>query len=301
MSGKLQDKELPVFIKDLLASVPRAGEGVHIFLFRTARVLHPYRDEHDIAALLKASVVGCGRHVSDTEIWNAIKDSKSCAWNPDSPQLTFHAEAKWPEVNRELVKSIIKNGGKLEDLFQLSPVPVDTDELQTEKIIDVLFPKGSLLCVAKSIRDFVTDNREALRGKLSEFSHIVPSPMSKRMGITKDGRESAHTLENTGLRRFLVIEFDTGTRDEHAALLLHLAERAPFVLAVYSGNKSLHGWFYCKDKEESLLKRFMRYAVSLGADKATWTKSQFVRTPDGLRDNGQRQSVFYINPSILDS
>ena len=34
-------------------------------------------------------------------------------------------------------------------------------------------------------------------------------------------------------------------RDLCAALLLHLAEKAPLALAVYSGGKSLHGWFYC--------------------------------------------------------
>jgi hypothetical protein len=43
----------------------------------------------------------------------------------------------------------------------------------------------------------------------------------------------------------------------------------------------------------------MNYAVSLGADPATWTKSQFVRMPDGIRDNGKRQTVFWLNPNII--
>jgi hypothetical protein len=42
-------------------------------------------------------------------------------------------------------------------------------------------------------------------------------------GLTKDGRELKHMLANTGARRFLICEFDTGTADEHAALLIHLA------------------------------------------------------------------------------
>jgi hypothetical protein len=68
------------------------------------------------------------------------------------------------------------------------------------------------------------------------------------------------------------------------------------VMTVQSGNKSLHGWFYAVAQAEEKLMKFMRYAVSLGADPATWTKSQFVRLPDGMRDNGNRQSVIYFNP-----
>jgi len=43
----------------------------------------------------------------------------------------------------------------------------------------------------------------------------------------------------------------------------------------------------------------MEYAVSLGADSATWTKSQFVRMPDGTRENGKRQEILYFNPASL--
>ena len=56
----------------------------------------------------------------------------------------------------------------------------------------------------------------------------------------------------------------------------------------------------------------MRYAVSLGADRATWTRSQFVRMPDGLRSKGgiredgtreedKRQTVYFFNPGTIKS
>ena len=123
--------------------------------------------------------------------------------------------------------------------------------------------------------------------------------MLSRTGHTQDGRESEHTLENTGARRFLVIEQDTGTVDEQAAILAHLAERAPLALAVHSGSKSLHGWFHCQGQREERLRAFMRYAVTLGADRATWVRSQFVRMPDGTRDNGSRQVVYFFNPGVI--
>lgn len=59
----------------------------------------------------------------------------------------------------------------------------------------------------------------------------------------------------------------------------------------------------CAGQDEDKLHRFMRYAVMLGADKATWPRCQFVRMPDGLRRvPGKwpvRQQVFHFNPANL--
>jgi hypothetical protein len=88
-------------------------------------------------------------------------------------------------------------------------------------------------------------------------------------------------------------------RDLCAALLLHLAEKVPLTLAVHSGGKSLHGWFYCAGVPEEKVRGFFNYAVSLGADQANWTPSQFARMPDGLRENGRRQTVYFFNPELV--
>jgi hypothetical protein len=166
-------------------------------------------------------------------------------------------------------------------------------------LIDALFPGNPLLCCGKNNPKFNTRSREEWRGKLATLQLIVPSPMTARTGRTQEGKQSAHTLENTGPRRFLVIEQDRGAIDEQAAVLLHLAARAPLALAVHSGSKSIHGWFYCAGQTEERLERFMRYAVSLGADRATWTRSQFVRMPDGTRENGKRQTVYFFNRGVI--
>ena len=101
--------------------------------------------------------------------------------------------------------------------------------------------------------------------------------MKARTGRNQNGEVSNRCLENTGARHFLIVEFDTGATDEHAAVLFHLAQRAPLALVVHSGSKSLHGWFYCAGVAEEKVLRFFRYAVSLGADRATWTRCQLVR------------------------
>jgi hypothetical protein len=56
--------ELPRFVRDLIASFPQAGDGVHRHLFRLARYLHALRSEPDIFALLRAASDVCGRKVS---------------------------------------------------------------------------------------------------------------------------------------------------------------------------------------------------------------------------------------------
>jgi hypothetical protein len=124
--------------------------------------------------------------------------------------------------------------------------------------------------------------------------------MTARTGKTLDGRTSAHSLANTGPRRYLVIEQDRGTIDEQAAILLHLArEQAPMVIAVHSGKRSIHGWFACHTRSEEQLRAWMWTTVSLGADPALWTRSQFTRMPDGMRENRKRQRVYFFNPAAI--
>jgi len=96
-----------------------------------------------------------------------------------------------------------------------------------------------------------------------------------------------------------VIEQDSGDIDDQASVLLHLHGCAPLAIAVHSGNKSIHGWFYCAGQPEEKLRCFMEYAVAIGADPALWTPSQFTRMPDGRRDKGKQQTVFYFNPGVL--
>ncbi len=291
-------KNLPTFVRDMMAAPPKTGEGVHDFLFRLARVLHPYRSESDIEAILTASVATCGRIVPQKEIRDAVRNSRAAAWKPGEPPAP-KTEHPWPRADAEARGSIIDSGLLLVDQWEASPRRWDDDAPHTEEVIDLLFPGDPLLCCGKSAREFDTKLRSEWRGELSNLSFITPSPMAARRGLTQEGKESAHALSITGPRRFLVVEFDNGTADEQAAILLHLAKRAPLALAIHSGGKSVHGWFWCAGQTETRLRRFMTYAVSVGADPKLWTRSQFARMPDGLRDNGKRQTVYFFNPEVI--
>ena len=306
MVATTQGCELPRFVRDLLGTAPKVGEGVNSWLFRVARVLHPYRSEPEIVTLLESATHG--EHIRSGEIERAVRNSKAAAWQPGEPIPRVGSPAKWPEANAEEIRRINASGPTVTDLLQMTPGGCGMDEddgKNCASVVSRLFGTPSqpdpLVCIGKSKAEFATRPLSVWmsNGKLPTSTLIVPSPMSKRIGLTKEGKESEHCLDNTGPRRFLVLEFDRGTVDDHAARLWHLAAFAPLVLVVHSGGKSLHGWFYCQGQSETVLRKFMAYAVSLGGDDATWTRSQFVRLPGGLRDGKTRQSVFYFDPGAL--
>ena len=304
-SPRASQGELPPFLRDLLSAPPKHGEGLHQWFFKLARQLHAHRDFESIVNLLAVASEGCGRNVPEREIREAVQSAKESAWKPSgaSRAVTTPAAPKWPACDPAARKTAIESAGyNLADLWHASPVPCTWDSTDAEFFADQLFPGNPLLCAGENMAKFKTAPREEFRGTLSEMALVVPSPMSALTGARKsDGKQSPHTLENTGPRRFLVIEFDHGTADEQAALHWHLREFAPLVCVVSSGGKSQHGWFNCEGIAEDITRRFMRYAVTLGADPATWTRSQFVRLPQGWRaDKEARQDVAYFDPSKLE-
>lgn len=212
----------------------------------------------------------------------------------------------WPKTDRRALDRVLESEFSLYDLWDCSPVRITAEKPATEEIIDTLFPGKPLLCCGWNLWRWDTKPRESWRGALSRIQFLVPSPMRAMQGVTLEGNISCRTLDNVGDRRFLVVEFDlteplgdASYQDASAALHLHLGQHAPLTLVVDSGGKSLHGWYYCAGQSEATVLRFMRYAVSLGADPMTWVRSQPIRMPDGLRDNGRRHTVYFFNPKQI--
>jgi hypothetical protein len=275
--------QFPAFLRELLTNPPTSGNGVHQWLFSVARHLHAHMGMLEMERLLVEKVNACGRPVPIREIREAIKHSASCAWIPreqGSENSFAKPEPKNSQPNIATINRIVTGGIGLYDLWERSLIRFgDADgPPQTEYVIDSIFPGNPLLCIGKSQAQFSTRRRSVWRGHLSRLPLIVPNPMTKITGNTKEGRPSEHTLEATGTRVWQVLEFDfskfardgvTPTEwkplleawenvgitvaDACAALLLELASFAPLVLVVSSGGKSLHGWFRIK---EALPKRF---------------------------------------------
>ena len=229
--------------------------------------------------------------------------------------------SKWPARNLEKIDAIVRGELGLYDIWERSPRRFDDDRNHAEEIADIIFPGDPLLCCGLTERAFATRRRSDWRRQLAELALIVPNPMLRPAGFTHDGRLSEHTLDATAARVYLVVECDFAryhndgkptaflplvdawdrdgitTFDACCAVLWHLKERLPLVLGVHSGGKGVHGWYLAFDRDEDTeLFPFMQHAHVLGADPVTWCRSQFVRLPDGRRQNGSPQITFYLNP-----
>lgn len=110
---------LPQFIRDLLASPPGRGEGLNLWLYRVARVLHPYRSATQIEQLLSA--VTAGEPLKPHEIQRAVANSAATAWQPGQLIISTRTPL-WPRVNAEQREAIIASGLGLVDLWERSPV-----------------------------------------------------------------------------------------------------------------------------------------------------------------------------------
>ena len=261
--------------------------GVHRWVYHVVCTFLDHRAEH------QTIIDYCERHATRNlqlnEVENAIETRLKCQNNKGK---------SFSKPNPIIRKRVIDYSITQENLGKLSPVS-NPQDMASESIIKLLFPNNPLLCCGVSNRKFKTNSKVDWGDSLRKMRFIVPSPMSAKHGLTQSGKRSPHTLSNTGQRRFLVVEFDDGTLDQQAAIHYHLGTKFPLTLIVFSGSKSLHGWYYVQGSTEFHVKEFFNYACSLGADRATWTKSQFVRMPNGVRDNGEKQSVIFFNPKTI--
>jgi len=240
----------------------------------------------------------------------------------ESGDFTMTEKPTWPAPDLQLTDHLVSTGIGSVDLWEASPLRFNEDQSHVEDAIDIVYPANLLLCCGLSQDAFATRCRENWRGHLHKYAFIVPNPMTAIRGMTKKHTESEHSQQATGPRVYLVIEFDFKEFDKQdndtiwtplvrkwrasgisqldacAALLWHLAQYERLVMVVYSAGISLHGWFLALGRPKGELLDFMRVAVRVGADSVHWTnRSQFARMPDGTRNNGARQTTFYLNPS----
>lgn len=304
-------KPLPQKLIAFLANPTVEGSGLHKWIFRAACWLSESGcDEQEIIDHLTESTLGASR-----DLTREIKDATRgvLKQNPNAPR-----SPAWPARNDAAIAAILKAGINEAKLAASSP---DQFTGNASEMLALLFPHDPLLCIGFHINEFYTKKQSQWDFRWWRPQFIVPSPMSAKTGRTQSGKVSEKTNENTGERRFLVIEFDFSpaekpdddrllalgkqfgietTRDMCAALADHLASKAPLALVVWSGSKSLHCWFPVNDVDEAAVRAFFSLACELGADPATWTPSQFVRIPCGWNSKKrQRQEVIYFNSSLL--
>ncbi len=346
-AGTLDSQPLPGWIVEKLEHPPLAGTGVNLWHYACACALLPWRSRPEILRILTEAARRCTRLVTPDELQRSVNRAKN-DWLPGgggtprikaglrymrasespAPAAKPRDAGRRPRADFGHIAEVASSGLGLADLWEASPVRVDGGFTGLE-VIDALFPGDPFLCCAKETpADALTLPRRdwtGMEGWPGDFAFLVPSPMRGVTGKRQDGKSSPRCLDNTGERRWLVVEFDFVRAKEGqpstpgdallqrleeespprrapdlcASLLLHLVEAgAPLALAVHSGGKSLHGWFPVSGMPAEALEDFFRQCRRLGADGATWTRCQLVRLPEGRRPDGRRQPVYYFNPAI---
>jgi hypothetical protein len=309
---------MSVDVDEFIKQPPKAGSGVHQWLFGQACRLKSYGASPEEAEMyIEASLHKHqpGRDVPNRELKEAVRNAFAVEGEKANGP-------SWPKPNAKAIKAIVERAAAATLEGLKACCPTNLESLTAEKAIDTLFPGNPLLCLAASQSEAQTFERNLWRGREGTLQFIVPSHMSARFGLTQNGRQSARCLDNVGARRFAVVEFDMTSNSEfwgaliqrweekginifdaQATLLVNLATnpglRVPLACVVHSGNKSLQGWFYVDGFGDARVLPFFQRAVGLGADKATWTRCQLVRLPGGLRETGKRQDVVYLNPAVI--
>ena len=274
-----------------ISPCPDSGEGVHKWIYHVCCVFL------DAGNSVEDAETYCGEHATRALQINEVQNAYS------SIQKTgIIKRNNWEKPQPEYINFVKRtaNGGLYQSLINRLTL-TRAEEIDCYGALKLLFPDDiasgnwSLICCGADQSEFRTAPLTFFKDMCEDLQFIVPSPMSSIWGVSQGGKRSQHTLDNTGPRKYLVVEFDKGEHADHAAFLHNLHRIIPITMVVHSGNKSLHGWFHVEDMPETKQIGFFNEATKVGADTATWNKSLFVRMPDGKRDNGKRQSILYFN------
>lgn len=306
-----------------LQHLPKHGVGeLHRSIHSTVVAgLAEARSSAEVHYLVRETAVRRGRpsHQADQEVRSSLISAHR--WLSGTETSVDGAQSRIPRkatTNWSSVRQIVVGDATVESMKAASmAIPPDTTS-----VLQAIYHPEDLLCCGSEMHNARTQTLgEWVLEGISRQRLIVPNPMTKAMGINQQGRSSARCLDNTGARKFLLVEFDFAkgksadcdsiigtmeamsrtTADMNAALHAHLQQYLPLGMVVYSGGKSLHGWYPCKGVSEEDQSRFLQYALSLGADPMLFTACQLARMPWGTRDNGNIQEVIFFNSEVINN
>ncbi|HMJ91468.1 MAG TPA: AAA family ATPase [Candidatus Acidoferrum sp.] len=288
---------------ECLAEMPLAGTGVGFNNHALPRAVHQAKragiPADEVIKRIIATQANASRNV-ETEVRNTVENIYAIEGESKRSDRKPFDEFK-PELTSRVVT---ESPGGITQLREASPVK-GLAQHAPAFFLPKLFPGNPLVTIGTTdlepVTELVTDLKAKTGKQSCGFEYIVPSAARKQYGETKQGKGSRKADDTIGERQHIVIEFDHNSKDEAASIILHLAQFAPLVMALDSGGKSIHSWFSCEGVTERNVWEFFNYAVTLGADTAIWTRSQWVRLPNAMRKkSGELQEVLYFDGEASD-
>lgn len=288
---------------------PKAGEGVNQWCnIHVLRMLRAGFTNRSIYSRLVSQAKDCGRDIRQ-DITHSIETGR--IYLGIGKGFETHI---FDEVHHEI--SSLKDLPKLDIEFQnqvleqniqinLHNWPQPKRQYETFDILYDLFGKNRI-CLGYSTYHTVISHLTRVKSELRFVNKhinlglcqfIVPTPMAGEYAINVAGKRSVRCLNNTCERWFLVIEFDhLPSQDDQVRLHYELSKIRELRMLVFSGNKSVHGWYDVYREPEKESKELMKVATRLGADPMTWIRCQYVRFPGGINAKTKtKQEILYYN------
>ncbi len=273
----------------LLTVAPEAGE-THLWLARVSARLKGELSHDACFAYLRDCVDRYVQHraIPDREIESAVSLGYS-----DEPRKANHGlgALQWPEASREVIEQVIAGVTPMFD-------GVSDTGLEAADVLPGIFASGELVCTGVISEKAMVRPLEAAMADARFQQFVCVNPMKGSVSLNANGMPSVRCQNNVKCRRHIVAEFDdsTLTKPMQAALATALNDRAPLVMAVDSGGKSVHAWYRVDGMSAQQQARFFAIACLLGADRTRWDVCGWLRMPGGLR---QREGAEPVRQKIL--
>ena len=290
---------------------PGVGAGCHAYLLRVANLgaLAGF-NPHEIARELYQAVPRGKRNVTQYEVEAAVAKAFHHRLIKPGEKIEFKRKDP-PLVSEDLVHQLIKRGkgATIDFIMEKSPIAIPGQpHLQTRLVLESLYKFSDLLYIGdrysagkmgKTIRSMASWRMANITKDPPE--HIVPNPLTGKMGLTKMDRPSFRADSCIAQRRFAVVEFDTLSMEDQLAFWSQV--QLPVVVLVTSGGKSIHGWIaancatedqWTEQIEERLFDRILK---PMGVDGSCKNEARLSRLPGAIRsDTGNLQQLLYLNP-----
>lgn len=278
----------PKAFRELLSGVP-AGMPRHDWINKVAFYGIRYRSAEKLEEALNAIAQNLGWQSErdfSREISRAVRDAQGSLVH--GAPVGVKRAPDWPSPSFEARK----RRASYQPLFA-----VNENVATAREAWETVFSKDDLICAGPNEFSAETRPRDEWLDFTEGLQFVVPNAMSAVEGKLCDGRMSSRCRENAPkIRRWIVLETDLGTDLEEQAIVLSSLDhrRCPLRMVVFSGGKSLHGWFDAKQLSNAEQIRWFRHAVYLGHDSKLWLAWQWVRSPGGRRDNQAIQKVLFL-------
>lgn len=188
----------------------------------------------------------------------------------------------------------------------IKPISIIANLFNKEDIVNIQFSgmESGTLVKVKDMRTDPTLNGDA--GNLGEYKFLNPSIFRKLEGCVNPNDSDKEKLvtrcnANVKERKFMILEMDAEDEakvERFNTFALELSRFCPLVLAVDTGNKSIHYWFDKSKASKPQATAMFNMACQHGADKQMGVLSQIARMPNvsAAKEGRSRQIVLYYDP-----